>query len=153
MIYSKTCEYAVRALSYLATKPLDALTKIPEVYEKTGLPGPYISKIFRSLTHAGILKSARGAAGGFSFTRHPHEISVFDVMNAVDSELPWKGCAMGLNECRDDNACPAHEIWKVMVDKITEKFKQTKLSAIKKKVGKYRFRDLQRARLNDLMKV
>lgn len=153
MIYSKTCEYAVRALSYLASKPVDTLTNIPEVNEQTGLPGPYISKIFRNLSKAGILKSVRGAAGGFSLNKAPQDISVMDVVKAVDVMTPWKGCAMGLDECRDDNACPAHEIWKLTVAKMTEKFENTKLSSLTKKLGKFRYRELERPRLNQLMKI
>lgn len=153
MIYSKTCEYAVRALSYLASKPADKLTNIPEVYEQTGLPGPYISKIFRTLSKAGILKSVRGAAGGFSLNKAPQDVSVMDVIRAVDVLTPWKGCAMGLDECRDDNACPAHEIWKLTVQKMTEKFEKTRLSSLTKKIGKFRYREFERLRLNPLVKI
>ena len=153
MIYSKTCEYAVRALSYLASKPLHTPTNISEVSEETGLPGPYISKIFRSLTKAGVLKSVRGVAGGFSLNKRPQEISLMDVVSAIDAMTPWKRCAMGLDECRDDNACPAHEIWKRTMFKMVEKFEKTRLSSLTKKIEKFRYRELERSRLNVLMKI
>ena len=76
-----------------------------------------------------------------------------DVVSAVDAMTPWKRCAMGLDECRDDNACPAHEIWKLTMFKMIEKFEKTRLSSLTKKIEKFRYRELERTRLNQLMKI
>lgn len=152
MIYSKTCEYAIRSLTYLAAKPREAKTRIPEVFRSTGVPGPYIAKIFQSLAAAGILKSYRGACGGFSFQKDPGKISIMEIIVAIDSLEPWKECVMGLDQCSDRNACPAHDIWKHAKQKMIRKFERTKLINVNKKSAKIHYRKLRRARLNILRK-
>ena len=69
MIYSKTCEYAIRALAYLAEKKEKSFRMIPEISAKTGVPKFYIAKIFQSLVRSNILASQRGPTGGFSFKK------------------------------------------------------------------------------------
>ncbi len=71
MIYSKTCEYAIRALAYMADHRDEEMCMIPRISEDTGVPQAYIAKIFQGLVRHGILSSRRGPAGGFSFSRDP----------------------------------------------------------------------------------
>jgi len=148
MIYSKTCEYAVRALAFLAEKPVSEKTRVPEICAETGAPAPYLSKIFQCLVTAGILASHRGARGGFSFTRDPKRVSVMEIIEAVDSLEPWSECMMGLSRCDDKTACPIHDIWKQAKTKMTKKFRQTKLTDMLAKIAAKHYREVQRTRLN-----
>lgn len=148
MIYSKTCEYALRALSYLASKESGVLTMIPEVSRKTGVPAPYIAKIFQSLVRSGILESQRGPAGGFAFQKPPEAISLFEIIETIDDVSFFANqCVMGLDECSSANACPLHVVWARTKNKVLETLKCTTLNQMRKKIGKLRFREFTRPRL------
>ena len=109
MIYSKTCKYAIRALTYMTTRPKDAFTMIHEVNEKTGVPGPYIAKIFQSLVRSGILKSRRGPTGGFAFKKKPEKVSLLEIIEAIDDAPLMEECVMGLDQCSCSDPCRLHE--------------------------------------------
>ncbi|MBI3307438.1 MAG: Rrf2 family transcriptional regulator [Candidatus Omnitrophica bacterium] len=148
MIYSKTCEYALRALGHLASKERGSLTMIPEVSRKTGVPAPYIAKIFQTLVRGGILESQRGPCGGFAFRKSPETISLFEVVQVIDNVSPLVNqCVMGLNECSSANACPLHLIWSRAKENILQCLKTTTLNQMRKKVGRLRYRKLMRSRL------
>ncbi len=148
MIYSKTCEYALRALSYLSSKESGMLTMIPEVSQKTGVPAPYIAKIFQSLVRSGILESQRGPTGGFAFKRPPETISLFEIIEVIDDVSSFVNqCAMGLDECSSANACPLHVVWSRAKNKVLDTLKCTSLSQMRKKIGKLRFCEFTRPRL------
>lgn len=148
MIYSKTCEYALRALAYLASKEKGLLTMIPEVSRKTGVPAPYIAKIFQSLVRTGILESQRGPSGGFVFKRAPETISLFEIIKTIDDVSSFVNqCVMGLNACSSANACPLHVVWSRAKNNVLDTLKYTTLSQMRKKIGKLRFREFKRSRL------
>lgn len=157
MIYSKTCEYALRALAYLSSKESGVLTMIPDVSRKTGVPAPYIAKIFQSLVRSGILESQRGPTGGFAFNRPPGTISLFEIIETIDDVSSFVNqCVMGLDECSSANACPLHVVWSRAKSNVLDTLKCTTLSQMRKKIGKLGFREFTRPRLQmklDLTKV
>lgn len=148
MIYSKTCEYALRALAYLAAKKEGCRIMAGEVSRSTGVPAPYIAKIFQCLVRNGILDSRRGSSGGFAFRRPPESISLFEIVDMVDdiSFLVDK-CVMGLSKCSSKNACPLHSIWSRAKEDIQIILKRTSLIELGKDTGRLRFRDFVRPRL------
>lgn len=148
MIYSKTCEYALRALFYLTSKGNGVLTMIPEVSRKAGVPAPYIAKIFQCLVRNGVLESQRGPSGGFTFKRPPETISLFEIVKIIDDVSPLVNqCVMGLDKCSSANACPLHRVWAGTKESIQETLKCTSLTQMRKKVRKLRFRQFIRPRL------
>lgn len=152
MIYSKTCEYALRALCFLASKENGPATMVPEVSRKTGVPAAYIAKIFQTLVRGGILESQRGPRGGFVFKRPSDTISIFEVVQIIDNFLPLVDqCVMGLNVCSSANACPLHSTWVRSKENILNCLQTTTLNQMRKKIGKLRFRQLTRARLQAVM--
>ncbi len=148
MIYSKTCEYAIRALLFLASRPKGEYSLTHVVSEETGVPAAYLAKIFRDLTHHKILISRRGAAGGVTLALPPEEISIKRVVDVIDDPAHFKSCVMGLNQCSDKNACPLHAVWTVSRQKIMDEMQKCNLATITKKVGKARYREMKRGRLN-----
>jgi Rrf2 family protein len=148
MIYSKTCKYALRALFYLASKGNGVLTVIPEVSQKAGVPAPYIAKVFQCLVRGGVLESQRGPNGGFAFKRPPETISLFEIIQIIDDVSPLVNqCVMGLDECSSANACPLHVIWASAKESIQETLERTTLTQMRKRIGKLRFRQFIRPRL------
>ncbi len=151
MIYSKTCEYALRALVYLAQKNTEGLTMIPEISRESGVPGPYVAKIFRDLVGQNILESRKGPRGGFRFKLDPGKITLMQVVEAVDDGSRMNACAMGLDECSAANACPLHHVWTVAKKKIITLLEKETLRSVKKKVSLKSYRAVQRSQLNTNM--
>ena len=118
MIYSKTCEYAILALLFLAGKPQGEYFLTRVVSKETGVPAPYLAKIFRDLTHNKILISRRGAAGGVALALDPEKLSLKKIVDVIDDPEHLKSCVMGLDHCSDKNACPLHQVWTASRKKI-----------------------------------
>ena len=112
MIYSKPCEYAIRALAYLARKsPQEALLGL-EIAKAEKIPAPVLGKILQDLVRKGLLDSRRGPGGGFRLARRAELITLRDVVAAVDGLDHFHQCAAGLELCGDDAPCPLHDNWK-----------------------------------------
>ena len=112
MIYSKPCEYAIRALSYLAQFPKDGAAQGKEIAAAEGLPAPVLGKVMQELVRKGLLESRRGPGGGFRLARRPQLITLRDVVAAIDGLDQFLECAVGLERCSDESPCPLHDTWK-----------------------------------------
>lgn len=111
MIYSKPCEYAIRALAYLARAPKGTAGGL-EIARAEGLPAPILWKVLQNLVRKGLLRSQRGPGGGFRLARRAELITLRDVVAAVDGLDQFLECAVGLERCADDAPCPLHDSWK-----------------------------------------
>lgn len=110
-LYSKGCEYAIRAMVHVA--PLDGKERFQAkaICEKAGIPEHYTRKVFQALVQAGFLKGNRGPGGGYTLTDDPKNISLLNVIYAVDGVDTFDGCIMGLPECQAEKPCPLHSVW------------------------------------------
>jgi Rrf2 family protein len=120
VIFSNPTEYAIRALSELVLmagepvpgKPRSGLVMLDKLTEQAGLPREFLAKIFRQLVERGILNSAKGPGGGFALARPAHEVSLLQVIEAVDGQSQVEGCVVGLAKCNDHMPCPQHDLFK-----------------------------------------
>ena len=107
-------DYASRALLSLALHTdHQAPTSVRDIAERTGLPQPYLEQILLALKGAGLVRSKRGVGGGYVLARHPDEISLSDIVSAVDGPIaagdfgePHKNGA-----CDHEGQCVLLEIW------------------------------------------
>lgn len=90
---SHTTGYAIEALACLARRGPDSV-RVGEIAESTGIPSPYLAKIFQRLGEAGIIESKRGYKGGVRLLCPPSEISLLDIDAAVESAKPAEPCAV-----------------------------------------------------------
>lgn len=148
MIYSKTCEYAIRALLFLASQKRGEYIPTSKVSRETGVPAPYLAKIFQELSRCKIIDSRRGVAGGAMLAKSPEQISLYTVMETIDDPEHLKQCVMGLDQCSRVNACPLHEVWSASKQKILSEMEKTNLLSVKKKIVKAKYRRMKRGRLN-----
>jgi Rrf2 family protein len=111
MLYSRPCEYALRALTHITVNKDTQLIRAQEIAEIEKLPAPYLAKLLQQLARAGLLVSVKGPKGGFGLARSPSEISLLEVVSAVDGEEGFTRCAVGLAECSDSAPCPLHDTW------------------------------------------
>lgn len=105
-MFSSTAEYALRAVVHLATSP-DQRENSQTIAAATKVPPGYLSKILKDLAEAGIVLSQRGPTGGFTLARPPSEITVLDVINAVDPIKRIRVCPLG-NPAHGANLCRLH---------------------------------------------
>ncbi|MFQ5653749.1 MAG: RrF2 family transcriptional regulator [Planctomycetota bacterium] len=109
-IYTRGCEYALRALQVMAATP-DQPSTVFELCEKADIPEHFTRKMLQPLVRADILKSTRGPGGGFTFSRDPADISLIEVVNAIESGPRIDRCILGHKSCDDTNPCPLHYVW------------------------------------------
>ncbi|MEM8738461.1 MAG: Rrf2 family transcriptional regulator [Planctomycetota bacterium] len=103
---SNTVEYALRAVVWLADHPEESHTST-SIAEATQMPRSYLSKILKSLSHAGLVAGQRGVHGGFTLTRNPDQLSILEVVNAVEPVQRIRACPLGL-EAHGKNLCNLH---------------------------------------------
>lgn len=119
MLYSSACEYAIRAVTYLAAHHEDeGLVKLRDICEAEDIPAPFLSSILQGLVTAGLLRSARGPTGGYALAHPPEELCLLDIKRAVDGVGELEECAVGLGPCSDEVPCPLHDSWKPIREQI-----------------------------------
>jgi Rrf2 family protein len=127
VIYSSSCEYAIRALTFLAQKPEGTAVPIKEVAEREDLPPHFLAKIMQTLAKAGVLDSFKGPTGGFALARSAGEITLYHIVEALDDLSNYDHCAVGLTECSDEKPCPLHNMWTGVRTAVLDYFRRTTL--------------------------
>jgi Rrf2 family protein len=104
-MFSQTAEYALRAVVYLASQQGAARTA-QQIAAATKVPAGYLSKVMQGLGRAGLVQSQRGLHGGFTLARPADELTVLDVLEAVDPIRRIRTCPLGIKGHL--NLCPLH---------------------------------------------
>jgi Rrf2 family protein len=110
-VLSKSGIQAVKAVAALAELPVGAYAGAATIARKTGAPENYLGKLLRQLAVRGVLASRKGLGGGFRLARSAAAISLYDVVEWIDSPERWSGCVLGRSRCRDEEACRLHRRW------------------------------------------
>lgn len=150
MLISRTSQYAIQALIYIALKEeAGAPILSREVAEQLGVPSAYLAKIMQMLCKGGVLTSFRGRLGGFALKQKPQQIDLMKVMVITEGQDFTKDCVLGLKVCSDETACPMHEKWKPIKNEILTMLKDHNLATLAEavQVGKYRLTDIPGALL------
>jgi len=127
MIYSATCQYAMRALSRMAMEPTAGFVKVRQLAEAEGLPPAFLARVLGLLVDGGLLRSARGPSGGFALARAAEEITLYEIRRVVDGVEDLTACAVGLKHCDDLVPCPLHESWKPIREGVDRYLRRTTL--------------------------
>jgi Rrf2 family transcriptional regulator, iron-sulfur cluster assembly transcription factor len=118
VIFSRQCEYAIQAVTYLARKPEGSNTSIRNLAKTLKIPRHFLAKILQRLTRKGILSSSRGPSGGFSLDKPAEGITLFHIVDAVDGVSFASRCVLGFSECSGKHPCAVHEQWGSIRDSI-----------------------------------
>ena len=111
MPLSKGCQYALRAVAYLATRPAGTVCSNRDLSRQTQIPPTFLSKILQHLTQAGILTSHRGYVRGYSLSRPALRVSARDVVWAYDGPLGHESCLLDEHRvCAGGRVCPVHRL-------------------------------------------
>jgi Rrf2 family transcriptional regulator, nitric oxide-sensitive transcriptional repressor len=127
-LISQTAEYALRAVVHLAEHPMAPQTA-RQVAEATHVPLPYLSKVLQGLSRAGLVNSQRGLHGGFMLLRPSDEVSVYEVIQAVDPLPRIYRCPLGIAE-HGEALCPLHRRLDEAMGTIEETFRNTTMAAL-----------------------
>ena len=128
MIHSSACEYAIRAMTHMASVPAGTRMLSRNVAAHERIPAPFLGKVFQTLVRADLLESNKGPGGGFSLARDASTITLFDIYSAIDGTTYLDGCAVGLARCSDETPCPLHERWKPVRERIRHYLQTTTLA-------------------------
>jgi Rrf2 family iron-sulfur cluster assembly transcriptional regulator len=127
MIFSRPCEYAIRALTHMAASPAE-ITSALEIAKAEDVPLPVLSKVLQELVRKGLLESRRGPGGGFRLSRRPELITLRDIVAAIDGLDHFMDCVAGLKVCSEEAPCPLHKTWSGMRTQILSSLETTTLA-------------------------
>lgn len=114
-IFSKTCEYAIRAVFFIAHKTATGgRVGIKEISTGIDSPEPFLAKILQDLSRKGIVQSVKGPNGGFYTDESILMRPITDIVEAVDGNGIFVGCGLGLKQCSEVNPCPLHHEFKAI---------------------------------------
>ncbi len=108
---SRQTDYAVRVVLHLACLEKGAQVSIAEISESRGLPMPFVRRLIKPLVTRGILVSARGSSGGIRLARPAGEISLLEVVRAMEGGLALNHCADADKGCPLSHSCPVESVW------------------------------------------
>ncbi len=135
---SSSSSYAVLALSSLSGAGDDWILA-RNLAAAIDAPLPYLSKILHGLAGAGIVEAKRGYRGGFRLLREADELTVGEIVIAVEGPAFLEGCLLGKAECSDRRACPAHAFWGLERERIRSQLQRMTLAevaAFERKAGR-----------------
>ncbi len=110
MEITRETDYAIRCILYLSGKP-EEINMIDVIAREMQIPKSFLAKILQKLARASLVKSFRGVKGGFQLARLPEEISLLDVMEAIEGEVSLNVCALDRTLCGRSKTCPVHPVW------------------------------------------
>lgn len=144
MILSRTSQYAVQALIYMATQPTATPVLNKDIAARLGVPAPYLAKILQNLAKGNLLFSFRGRLGGFCLREGGDKINLMQILLLTEGPMFTQSCLLGLKECSDETACPLHFRWVPVKKKMMDLLHETTLDKLAKAVvsGKYRLADI-----------
>jgi len=109
-MFSKACEYGIRAVLYIAIKSNHgSKLGLKEIAQEVDSPVPFTAKILQSLSREGIIASSKGPSGGFYLDPKSRPIPLSAIVKAIDGTDSLYRCGIGLKECSDRFPCPIHD--------------------------------------------
>jgi Rrf2 family protein len=132
MQITRQADYAVRAVLFLARSGENRIaTNL--IAEEQRIPPSFLAKIVSQLSIAGLLHTSRGARGGVTLARNAKEISLLEVIEAIDGPIQLNECVGENSTCSFDGTCPLHPVWGEVHDQLVSRLKATNFADLMKK--------------------
>ena len=129
IMFSKACEYGIRALTVIAEAGKeDKRIGIKEVCKLAKTPESFTAKILQNLVKRNIISSQKGPTGGFYLSKSTADISLYDIVEAIDGKGIFSKCGLGLSECNAKKPCPLHFKFEVVRDELNAMCKENTLN-------------------------
>ncbi len=124
MQITRQADYAVRAVLYLARQGEQRIAT-SAIAEEQRIPASFLAKIISQLSIAGLLHTSRGARGGVSLARAPKDITLLEVVEAIDGPIQLNECVENPAACSFSSGCPMHSIWCEAQETLVNRLKNT----------------------------
>lgn len=124
MQITRQADYAVRAVLHLARNG-EQRTATSSIAEEQRIPPSFLAKIISQLSIAGLLHTSRGARGGVTLARNPHEITLLEVIEAIDGPIQLNECVGDTGSCSFDENCPLRPVWCEAQEDLVRRLKGT----------------------------
>jgi Rrf2 family protein len=131
MFLSKTSEYALRILTYMALNN-ETQFSAQNLFKELGIPKRYLMRLLTDLSKSGFIKATRGRSGGYVFAKALDTIYFSEIIESVEGLLSFEGCVLGNAVCPVDKPCAMHQIWEKPKQAFFETIKKTTLADLKK---------------------
>lgn len=122
-------DYAIRCVCYLAGKKGE-VAMVDEIARSKNIPKSFLAKILQRLVKAKIVKSLRGVKGGFQLARKPKEISLLDVIEAIEGPIVMNKCAINSRMCDFSDTCSVHPVWVGVTKMLENRLKKTDFASL-----------------------
>lgn len=124
MQITRQADYAVRAMTYLAQLGPDVRAATGRIAQEKSIPPSFLAKIVSQLSVAGLLQTSRGARGGVSLAKPASDISLLDVVEAIDGPILLNDCVSDISNCNYTEDCPLKDVWcdaqRMLVDHLSK---------------------------------
>ena len=117
MMISTKGRYALRIMVDLAQHDGEEPVSVRAIAQRQDISGKYMEQIISVLTRAGLLRSVRGAQGGYTLAKPPEEITVRQVVVALEGDMAIVDCQRGA-QCKDADKCATHKVWNRISDAV-----------------------------------
>lgn len=132
-MFSASCHYGLQAMFYIATNSSEDLNvELSEIATEQNIPKHFLSKILQLLVKHKLLVSMKGPTGGFKLSRPANDITIIEVVKAIDGLDIFSQCGIGFKVCDGTDPCPIHHDYKKIRDRVYQLFHDTTLDVLAK---------------------
>jgi len=132
MQITRQADYAIRAVLYLARLGLSQRAATSHIAQEQRIPPSFLAKIISQLSIAGLLHTSRGARGGVSLAREAKEITLLDVVEAIDGPILLNECVGEKGLCAFADECPLKPIWCETQEHLVSRLRETRFDELVK---------------------
>src|ERR1035437_927341 len=125
MQITRQADYAIRAVRYLAKQGPNERAATSTVAQEMRIPPSFLAKIISQLSIAGLIHTSRGARGGVSMARSPGEVSVLEVVEAIDGPISLNDCTGDPSTCPFGEDCPLRSLWCETQSELIDRLRKT----------------------------
>ena len=130
MQITRQADYATRAILYLARTGKGERIATSQVAREQKIPPSFLAKIISQLSVAGLLHTSRGARGGISLARDPNQITLLEVIEAIDGPIQLNMCIEQQGGCMYEENCPLQPVWCNAQEELVTKLKNTNFAQL-----------------------
>ena len=130
MQITRQADYAVRAVLYLARLGQEDRAATSQVAQEQHIPPSFLAKIISQLSIAGLLHTSRGARGGVMLAREPKDITLLEVIEAIDGPIMLNECVGDTGSCTFDEECPLRPVWCEAQNELVARLKNTNFAQL-----------------------
>ena len=132
MYVTRKADYAIRCVLHLSRQP-EALSSVEDISKAMLVPKTFLAKILQSLMKAGIVSSTRGVKGGFRLAKSPKDITLLEVIEAIQGPSASNVCAIDKKMCRLSSRCTVHPVWIKIREMVEKELRKTNFAELSKK--------------------